>query len=286
MKKIIPIIVLITLMLSQCSELTQILEKVNIKKPTAEISGITLQNLSIEDADLLFDIKIKNPNPVGVKFAGFDYDLILAENSFLKGDDNSKLDIEANGTGSIQFPLTLNFSDLYATYKNLKDQDEIDYTLNLGLEVDLPVLGTVRIPISKSDVLPTLKIPNIKLEGINIKKLNLTSADFLVKIDVGNPNKWSLNMNKLNYNLIINDKTWALGEITEQLNLEGKNVNSIEIPFTLKYLDVGASVYGMLKNNQSFKYKLEGNADVSSSIKYLKNFAFPFEKDGEINFTR
>jgi len=286
MKRILILIVAFTLILSNCSELTQILEQVNIKKPAAEIAGISLQNLSLDKVDLLFDIKITNPNPVGINMAGFDYDLVLNDNSFLKGEDGSKIDVKANGNGSIKFPLTVNFKDLYNSYKDLKDADEILYTLNLGLNVNLPVLGNIRVPVSKSDKFPTIKIPNIKLKTIKMDKLSLTKADFNLQIEVDNPNKWNLNLNKMDYNLVVNDKNWAVGNLTEKLNVNGKEKSVLEIPFSLNYLDVGASVFNMIRNNQNFEYKLTGNADVGSSIKFLQNFDFPFEKGGTIKLSK
>lgn len=277
---------MLVLVFSQCSELTQILESLNVQKPTAEVAGISLQNLSLQDADLLFNIKVSNPNTMGIKLSGFDYNLLLQDNSFLKGAEGSEVDIAANSEGFIKFPLTVNFKDLYNTYQNLKNEDEINYTIDLGLNVDLPVLGMVRVPVSKSDKLPTLKIPDVKLKTIKLDNLSLTNASFNLQFEVDNPNQWNLNLNKMDYHLIVNDKKWAVGNITEQINVKSKDKNLVEIPFTLNYLDVGSSVFNMIKNNADFEYKFTGNAEVGSSTKYLQNFDFPFEKTGTINLTK
>ncbi|MBN2279918.1 MAG: LEA type 2 family protein [Candidatus Marinimicrobia bacterium] len=270
------------LIMSNCSELSQILKQVNIQKPTAEIQNISLEKLSLEKADLLFHIKISNPNPVAIHLAGFDYDLVLNENSFLKGDNGSKIDINASDDGFVNFPLTLNFQNLYNTYQGLKEADEILYTLNLGLNMELPFLGNVRIPISKSDQLPTVKIPGIQVKSINMDQLSLTKADMILQIEVDNPNKWALNLNKMNYNLIVNSKKWAVGDLSQKVSVQGKEKSILEIPFSLNYLDVGASVFSMIKNNQNFNYQLSGSADIGSSLKILQNFNFPFEKVGSI----
>ncbi len=286
MKKLSLISLLLLLILSQCSELTQILEGLTVQKPTAEVAGISLQNLSPQDADLLFNIKVSNPNSVGIKLSGFDYNLLLQDNSFLKGDEGSEIDIAANSNGVIKFPLTVNFNDLYNTYQNLKNEDEINYTLDLGLNVDLPVLGMVRVPVSKSDKLPTLKIPGVKLKTIKLDNFSLTKASFNLQFEVNNPNQWNLNLNKMDYNLVVNNKKWAVGNITEQIKVKSRDKNLVKIPFTINYLDVGSSVFNMIKNDAVFDYKFTGNADVGSSVKFLESFSFPFEKSGSVNLAR
>jgi len=286
MKQLSLISLLLLLILSQCSELTQILEGLTVQKPTAEVAGISLQNLSPQDADLLFNIKVSNPNSVGIKLSGFDYTLLLQDNSFLKGDEGSEIDIAANSNGVIKFPLTVNFNDLYNTYQNLKNEDEINYTLDLGLNVDLPVLGMVRVPVSKSDKLPTLKIPGVKLKTIKLDNFSLTKASFNLQFEVNNPNQWNLNLNKMDYNLVVNNKKWAVGNITEQIKVKSRDKNLVKIPFTINYLDVGSSVFNMIKNDAVFDYKFTGNADVGSSVKFLESFSFPFEKSGSVNLAR
>jgi len=286
MKKLSLISLLLLLILSQCSELTQILEGLTVQKPTAEVAGISLQNLSPQDADLLFNIKVSNPNSVGIKLSGFDYNLLLQDNSFLKGDEGSEIDIAANSNGVIKFPLTVNFNDLYNTYQNLKNEDEINYTLDLGLNVDLPVLGMVRVPVSKSDKLPTLKIPAVKLKTIKLDNFSLTKASFNLQFEVNNPKQWNLKLDKMDYNLVVNNKKWAVGNITEQIKVKSRDKNLVKIPFTINYLDVGSSVFNMIKNDAVFDYKFTGNADVGSSVKFLESFSFPFEKSGSVNLAR
>lgn len=286
MKKLILIFTLILIFLPHCSELTQILKSVGVQKPTAKIDNITLQNLNLEAADLLMNIEIANPNQVDIKLAGFDYELELADNSFLKGNEGSELDIPANSTGMLKFPLTLNYQDIYKTYQNLKDKDEINYTIHLGLDVNLPVLGAVRVPISKSDKLPTLKRPSVRLSNLKLNNFSLTNATFNLELRVDNPNQWTLNLNDMDYNLVVNNTKWAVGEISEKVAIKSNNTSIIQIPFALNYLDVGSSVFSMIKNNSDFEYKLTGNADVGSSIKFLENFSFPFEKSGRVNLVR
>ncbi len=70
------------LMLSfySCSTLNSILNQMNVKKPTVNITNAKISNLSFNDLDLVFDIQINNPNTIGIYLAGFDYELLINEN--------------------------------------------------------------------------------------------------------------------------------------------------------------------------------------------------------------
>ncbi|RME50556.1 MAG: hypothetical protein D6795_09905, partial [Deltaproteobacteria bacterium] len=58
-----------------CSQLQGLLGSVaqqSYEKPDVTVAAARIAGLSFDQADLLFDLAIKNPNPVGVSMAGFD----------------------------------------------------------------------------------------------------------------------------------------------------------------------------------------------------------------------
>lgn len=287
MKKITQFLFVITMIaIAGCAQLNQILKQTNIQKPQVEITKIAITGLSFEEADLLFDIKINNPNSIGISMAGFDYDLHLNNTSFLKGDRNKKMEIIANGDATIQLPLSLNYQNIYKTYQNLKDADDINYTLNTGFSFDLPFLGPVRIPVSKSGKFPTLKLPSISLHAIKLNRLTLTGADFNIGIKVDNPNTWSVLLNNLDYTLNINGSQWIKGKTTNQVNIPSKQNNIINIPLSLSFLEIGSSVYSLISNGKGLNYSLTGSAKLGSSLEMLGQFDLPFNKSGYIDILK
>ncbi len=286
MKTIIVLFSLILIFTASCSELTNVFEQVSIKKPAAKINDIALQKVNLSQATIALNVQISNPNPVNIKLAGFDYDLKIEDNSFVSGNKTDQLSIEAQGTNSIKFPLTLNYKALFNMYNDLKNNDAIDYTIDLGLNVNLPVLGTVRIPVSKSDKLPIMKTPHIQLNALNLTDMSLTKANFVMALKIDNPNKWSLDLNRLSYTLEINNRSWIDGRIPEKINLAGKETSLLKIPFTLNYFDVGKSVYSLIKSERNINYQINGNADIGSSISFLENFDFPYQRSGVIKLTK
>jgi LEA14-like dessication related protein len=137
-----------------------------VQEPKVNFSQVKMTGLTFDKVDLLFDIDINNPNSVGINLAGFDYDLFLNQNSFLKGDQQDGLEIKANGKETVKIPLSLDFKSIYQTFQSVKDLDSINYELKTGLSFNLPALGNIRIPVSKSGYIPSLKLPSIRIKSV------------------------------------------------------------------------------------------------------------------------
>lgn len=88
-----------------CSALNQMLN--SVKRPTVAVDRVHISGLSFDDIDLLFDLKVNNPNSIKVSLAGFDYDFFLNGNSFVKGQQDKGLNIEAKGESIVQIPINL-----------------------------------------------------------------------------------------------------------------------------------------------------------------------------------
>jgi len=265
-----------------CSEVLNLLNQMNVQEPRVNFSKVKMTGLSFDKVDLLFDINIDNPNDLGISLAGFDYDLFLNENSFIKGDQQNGLEIKAKSQEIIQLPISLNYLDIYKTFTSIKELDSINYQLKTGLSFNLPVLGDIRLPISKSGSVPTLKLPSISLNKLKMDKLGFTGADLTLEIKLKNPNAISMLLNNMNYDLNVSGAQWVQGKTNKAMNISAKDENIIKVPISLNFLGMGTSVYNMLTGNQKLNYDLKGNASLSSSLDLLGDFNLPFNQTGDV----
>lgn len=284
MKKILIPVTVLFLVLVGCAALEQM---VQIQKPQLNVDKVRLTGLSFDAVDLAFDVKIQNPNSLGINLAGFNYDFKLGAASFLQGRQDSQIVIQSLGESVLVFPLKLQFKDLYNAYQNLKNQDSTEYTMDFGLAFNLPILGPVNVPVSKSGHLPLLKLPKLDDISLQMKKLSFTSADLELKLDLDNPNAFALALTKLNYDFNINGSTWAKGLAAEPIQLSQKGKSAVRIPISLNLLQVGQSLYQMLtKKEQKFDYSLKANMDLQSSIPMLGQINLPVDKTGQLQILR
>jgi LEA14-like dessication related protein len=269
-----------------CADMMKILNQSGIQKPRVRISSTKLSALTFDQADLIFDIEIDNPNAVGVTLAGFDYDLLLNNQSFLKGEQQKELVIKASDKAAVQLPLTLNFIDIYQTYQNLKNEDEVNYTINTGFSFDLPVLGPIRIPASTSGKVPMVKVPVIGLKSIKMERLSFSGADFNLAINIDNPNSWGLTVNMLQYGLNINGSDWLSGQTQKKINLTGNENTVINLPFSISFLKIGTSFYNVVASGKGLNYRFTGTSELSSSLEILGNMTLPFDLSGKVDLLK
>jgi LEA14-like dessication related protein len=258
----------------------------NIRKPDLNVKDVRITGLDLTKVDLAFDVQIDNPNSLSATLAGFDYDFLLNEESFLKGKQDKEMVIEAKGESIMEVPLSLNFQDLYNTYQKLKDHDSTAYTMNFGLDFNLPVLGLTHVPVSHSGYLPLIKIPSLSVKYLRLNKLNLTGANLELQLGVNNPNAFSFLLQNFKYNFAVNGQTWAEGLSQKKMSIDEKGESTISIPVSLNFLQMGQTAYQVLSGNNKIDYNFNGNLDLQSSLSLLGDVSLPISKTGEVKVVR
>ncbi|MGB9594911.1 MAG: LEA type 2 family protein [Candidatus Poribacteria bacterium] len=276
----------LALSMSSCSTFHSFI-KGRVKEPEVDFIDAKIAGLSFNGIDLLFDLKVKNPNKIGIKLAGFDYDLLLNGNSFLTGNQIRGIEIPSLGEETVQLPVNLNFFDIYKTFQNLWDQGLSNYQMKFGFSFEMPVLGAIRIPVSKSGEFPLIKIPKISLQSLNIEKLNITNADMKLKLKVNNPNAFAMILKGGNYQLKLNNQNIFSGIMSDKnIQIGEKSDGIIEMPISLDFISVGKSVYQMLSGNKSIDYNLIGNFNLGTSLPLMEKADLPFEISGKTDLIR
>lgn len=282
--KIIFIIVIINF--TSCAVLDSILKQTNIQKPGVQFSNAKISGLSFDKIDLLFDIKIDNPNSVGIDLAGFDYELLLNQNSFISGQQKDEVKIKARGENTIQLPVSLKFVDIYKTIADLKNKNNSKYQIKCGLNFNLPILGNTRIPISKSGDIPLLKLPKIDINSVKLDKLNFTGADLTLEVKLSNSNSFSMLLNKFNYNFKVNGNNWINGTATQNKSVSQNGESIIKLPISLNFLQMGSSVYQMISGGKNLNYNFTGDLDIKNSHPLLDKLHLPFNESGKIDILK
>ncbi len=276
----------LSLFIFSCANLQSLVQQMSVKQPRVEVVGARLKSLSFSGAGLAFDVRVQNPNPVGIDLKEFHYQFLLNERPFLSGDKTESLKIEANGSNTIQIPLAFTFENIYKTWKNLRDKDTTRYQLKGDFAFNLPVLGRVSIPASKSGILPLAKIPKIKIKALHVKNLDFSKADFELVFQLTNPNGFSLDLKRMKYALQIAGKNWVSGESAKEASISPKGKSNLTIPVSVHFSQIGHALYSSIVNGKKLPYDFSGKINFSSSLPVLKNVDFPFKKKGILSITR
>jgi len=138
-------------------------------KPSARITGMKVQGISLTDATMLFDVKVDNPYMLPLPLGNLDYALASGGQQFLTGNADVQGTIPAGASKTLPIPIKINYLKLISAVKGAKPGAVIPYTADLGLSVKAPLMGPLRVPMSKDG---ELKIPSAK--GLLDKLKDLT----------------------------------------------------------------------------------------------------------------
>ncbi len=139
-------------------------------QPTAKIAGVKLGSMSLQNATLIFDVDVSNPYPVPLPMTNLDYALSTAGQKFLDGQAKTLGTVPANGSKVLSLPIKVSFLELFNAVQGIKGKTEIPYTASLGLGVNAPLLGEMRLPMEKKSVLKLPTTQSLINTGLDLLK--------------------------------------------------------------------------------------------------------------------
>ncbi|TVP53774.1 MAG: hypothetical protein EA349_13185 [Halomonadaceae bacterium] len=255
-------------------------EEMDRRTPTASVEGTRIAALSFDSVDLMVDVRIDNPNPVGVRLAGLDYDLRLDGERALSGSSDNRSEIPARDSGVVSIPITLGFKDLYGRVGGLRGKNEVGYDLDLGLSVDVPLLGVRRLSANTASTLPLPRPPQVSLGNVRVDHLGLTGARILMDLGVTNPNRFGLDLDALRYSLTVEGQSWISGLVEETTRVSANQNTTLTIPVDLNFASLGTGLYRMLTESRALDYQLQGSMTGTAGDSALGRFDLDFEDLG------
>lgn len=256
------------------------------RTPSASIESARIAGFDFDTAQLLVDLRVDNPNPVAVRVAGFDYELRLNGQRALAGDSAERAEIPARGNGNVTVPITLTYRDLARRVADLRDRDTIDYAIDLGIIVDVPLLGERRLPASASGTLPVPQRPGITVNDLRVEQLNLRGARLALDVTVSNPNTFELALGALRYQLNINGHEWTTGALDRLPRIDAGESRTLSIPVDLDFAAIGSGVRQMLISGSRADYDLNGQLTGTAGEELLGDFELSFEESGTAGIAR
>ncbi|CAL1398846.1 unnamed protein product [Linum trigynum] len=134
-------------------------EKVaNMKKPEAAVTTVDLKGVHRDHIEYAAKVAVDNPYPTPLPICDITYVLKSDGRVIAHGAIPDPGSIKASGQTLLEVPVKVPHSILVSLVKDIGRDWDIDYELELGLVIDLPVFGNFTIPLaSKGEVkLPTL----------------------------------------------------------------------------------------------------------------------------------
>ena len=250
----------------------------NIQKPTLTYSNMSVQSINFNEAELLFNFDVNNPNPLGITASGYSYDFLVNSNSFLSGNQDKDVKIGSGSKSVLQVPVKIQYSELLNTFRSLLRSEEFNYDLSTEFLFDIPGLGQQSLPANASGSLPVPKIPRFEFAGFNVESISPSGADMELKIGVNNPNRFPILLNSASYVLNVNGREWLNTTYTELVRVTADDRTEIVIPVQLNAVQMGSVLFDLMRGRDyELDYSLQGNMNVGAEIEgysFTDNISF------------
>lgn len=134
-------------------------EKVaNIPMPEPTVTDVDLKHVSRECVEYNAKVSVKNPYGHSIPICEIIYSLKSAGREIASGKIPDPGSLKASDATMLDVPVKTPYSILVSLARDIGRDWDIDYQLDIGLVIDLPVIGNITIPVStKGEIkLPTL----------------------------------------------------------------------------------------------------------------------------------
>ncbi|MBN1766045.1 MAG: LEA type 2 family protein [Sedimentisphaerales bacterium] len=165
-------VLFVSMLSSGCATLESAL---TVRKPRVSLQGVKFEEITLKSATLLFDVEVENPYAVALPLVNLDYSLASQARPFLTGEADIASTIAPHDRESVSLPVTISYLDLLQALKGIKPGSVIPYSADIGLSVDTPGLGLLRLPMKKEGELSVPTIPAVS--GIDWKKMIMDKTE-------------------------------------------------------------------------------------------------------------
>lgn len=205
-------------------------------KPKLELSRFNINDIGEETIKMNMHLLIDNPLPVSFKAHQVDYTVYVANTPVIKDTYKKPIEVKSGGKTTVTMPATLMYKTLGKVLKTLdrKNIDSTTYKVRASFALDVPIVGEKTFNTTFDKRMPTLYIPEIKVEDIDLGKLGLKRTDVAAKVSILNKNGFPINLTDTRYTVTIDGKEIAEGHQPQPILIKKHATTPVVFPVTIK----------------------------------------------------
>ncbi|MFW6293024.1 MAG: LEA type 2 family protein [Spirochaetota bacterium] len=284
MKKVMLAGLAALLMFTGCESLRRI--GLSIERPTASVAAVSVSRLDFGEVELTAEVLVDNPNSVGITLTGFSYTLVVEGVEFLSGTQVRGVSLPGFSERTFEFPVTVGFRNVVDTVGAIGERDEASYALDVDLSFEVPVLGTVTVPVRREGTFPIVRPPTVRVADLVLDSLSISGARLSLAVEVGNPNGFDFTLESLSYAFAVNERIWFDGATDRRRTIAANGREDVTASFSLSFAEFGRTVRDLLLGDDALEYSFVAEAAVDPEIDLIPTLTLPFNRSGRIDLRR
>ena len=168
-KRYLPLLLLlaVAILAGSCRQLL----KESFKPPQVRVREVALDSNPVDDPKGpwtgTLGLEVDNPNAYAVTVSHVVYTAIVGRDTVAEGEHRSDLRIEASRTTTVGVPFTIHPEPFREAMRQVLQARRLAYEFNGSVTLVAPLVGTVRVPFSKTGTLDPVDLLKRKGFGFN-----------------------------------------------------------------------------------------------------------------------
>lgn len=121
--------------------------------------------------------------------------------------------------------------------------------------------------------------PTVTLRDVQITGLNLTGVTLTFRVELQNPNAFGVTVTAFSYSIYLNDRPIAVGEATDQIFIERRNITEVSLPLKTTFREMEKGLASLIGSDAA-EYRIEGSLAVRS---FFGRLEVPYRRIGTID---
>lgn len=274
------VIVFFPLILAGCQSVEKLMNAA--PQPSARVIGAELRDLKLNSVDMIFSVEVSNPYTTALPVAKLAYVLDSRGTTLLEGAIEPTGAIPARGRSVLQLPARITFDSMLATLKGVQPGSVVPWRADFIVEVDAPVIGLMKLPLSRSGELPVPAMPKVEVIGFNLASLSLDKAEATTVLKVTNTNRFAFDLTRLGFTLDLGNSPVARAGVSNTGKLAPGASTTVNVPISFSPRAFGIPLFNLLRGNAA-AYRLTGSIEANSAYAPLST---PFSSSGLVQIGR
>lgn len=131
---------------------------VGMEKPSADVTDVSVKDMSRDGITLHADVDVMNPYGHDIPIGQISYKLRSGDRVIASGTIADPGSIRSKEKTDFNIPIKVPYDFMLSLLRDLGKDGDLDYQWEVGLTMDIPIVGNFTLPISKDG---TLKMPSI-----------------------------------------------------------------------------------------------------------------------------
>jgi LEA14-like dessication related protein len=228
--------------LAGCAALEGILRQ-GIVRPEVSVLSATPTSADVDGLGFAVELRIQNPNSVGLRVAGLTWQLETDGGRLASGDAPGGLTLPANGAATSRVTARVRFADMANLVKAGEGREKVAFRVAGKVTVETPI-GPIDVPWSFAGDLPVPQLPLIDLGGLRIVRATLAETEVLVTLRIKNPNAFSLPASVVRFEVELGGERVAQAASRPLSAIRAGESATLEVPVRLSPLGAGRALLG------------------------------------------